>query len=244
MIRHDILNPAHLVSMQLADKGFKVLLRAELWIKPIGIDHVISMQAARSCMKDRRCVKAGNSERVEIRHKRLGLGEAKFPTQLQPIRRGGNSNGSHLWNADPQLLAESNKTVNPGPGSFLALFCLGPELRVNCLKHLVIDILYLPEVQPERQSLHQIGRSLESLEREKIRGMVKKLLRHSAHILSERVLESIRIQSDTFDPRRFQKDSNALHVDLRGPKGSAESGAQDKFGRRMESPRQRNAQIG
>src|SRR5207244_13403969 len=104
--------------------------------------------------------------------------------------------------------------------------------------------LLLARGSREWQDLHQVGRRLESLERGKIRAMVKKLLRHSAHILSKRVLESIRIQSDTFDPRRFQKDSNALHVDLLGPKGSAESGAQDKFGRRMESPRQRNAQIG
>ncbi len=67
VIGHDILDPTQSKPPHVFVQRLEFFLAAELRIDLIGIDHVIAVQATRSCMKNRRRVNIGDAESMQIR---------------------------------------------------------------------------------------------------------------------------------------------------------------------------------
>src|SRR3990172_5936905 len=145
---------------------------------------------------------------------------------------------------NPELSPDVNHVSDPGARGFVSLACLCLFLRVNGLQNSVKAILDRPQVDLERKPLGEIGGSLQTLENSRFGRIGKKLLGNPFEVVTEGILQRGRVQGYAFEPGRVQKVVNALAIDLFLLEGAAELAVKNKFGRSLERPGQRDAEIG
>lgn len=130
MIGDYVQEQPHAGTLQFADQGLKLPVRAEFGIQRERIGHIIAMSAAMPGLQQRGSVEVRYAQAVEIRHKLSSLSEAEAWTELHPVCGGRYSQVGHLLDANLQLIAQSPELLSPAPGGFVAPFSPGTQVRV------------------------------------------------------------------------------------------------------------------
>ena len=95
VVGHEIEDEPDIRRSERSGQAPKRILAAELGVERIVVDHVISVQAARTRLEERGSIEMADAKRLEIRHQRGRLVEAEVRSELDTVSRERDGGRHH-----------------------------------------------------------------------------------------------------------------------------------------------------